>query len=129
MPVSNTFRTPQWVVKEVGRSAVNSLKLGANCTRKYSADFKAGGAKVGASFNLRLPQRFATTYGQAFQQQAITDLLVPVVITNQGNIGISWSTFDATFSVEEVKNRYLKPAGLQMANSIDADGFISVMPY
>ena len=129
MPVSNTFRTPQWVVKEVGRSAVNSLKLGANCTRKYSADFKAGGAKVGASFNLRLPQRFATTYGQAFQQQAITDLLVPVVITNQGNIGISWSTFDSTFSVEEVKNRYLKPAGLQMANSIDNDGFVSVMPY
>jgi hypothetical protein len=128
MAVANTFRTPQWVVKEVGRSAVNSLKLGANCTRKYSADFKAGGAKVGASFNLRLPQRFATTYGQAFQQQAISDVLVPVVITQQGNIGISWSTFDQTFSVEEVQARYLKPAGLQIANSIDFDGFVNVMP-
>lgn len=131
MPVSNTFRTPTWVVKEVGRSAVNSLKLGDsdNCTRKYSADFRAGGAKVGSSFNLRLPQRFATTYGQAFQQQPISDVLVPVVITNQGNIGISWSTFDATFSVEEVQNRYLKPAGLQIANSVDNDGFVSLMPY
>lgn len=128
MPVSNSFRTPNWVVKEVGRSAVNSLKLGSNCTRKTAADFKAGGAKVGTSFNLRLPQRFPVTKGQAFQGQAIDDQIVPMVITDQGNIGLSWSTFDQTFSVEEVKQRYLKPCGISVANQIDRDGFLAVMP-
>ena len=106
---ANAFVTPTWVVKEVSRIAQNSLKFGANVTRKYSADFKAGGAKVGSGFSLRLPQRYATTKGQAFQQQGINDVTVRFNITDQANIGISWSTFDATFSVEEVRSRYISP--------------------
>jgi len=125
---SNSFVTPTWVVKEVSRIAQNSLKFGANVTRKYSADFKAGGAKVGSGFSLRLPQRYATTKGQAFQQQGINDVTVRFNITDQANIGISWSTFDATFSVEEVRSRYIKPASIQLANTIDFDGLTRCTP-
>jgi hypothetical protein len=119
---TNSFATPLWVVKEVSRLAINNLKFGANVTRKYSSDFRAGGAKVGAQFNLRLPQRFQPTKGQAFQQQGIQDLIVPLVITDQANVGLSCSTFDATFSVEDVRQRYIKPAGVSLANIIDFDG-------
>lgn len=125
---TNSFITPTWVVKDVSRIAINTLKFGFNVTRAYSADFKAGGAKVGASFNLRLPQRFKTTKGQAFQQQAISDQIVPMVITDQANIGISYSTFDSTFSVEEVRKRYIRPAGAQLANTIDNDGLTRMSP-
>ncbi len=125
---TNSFVTPTWVVKEVSRIAQNSLKFGANVTRKYSSDFKAGGAKVGSGFSLRLPQRYATTKGQAFQQQGIQDVTVRFNITDQANIGISWSTFDATFSVEEVRSRYIKPAGIQLANTMDFDGLKTVTP-
>ncbi len=125
---SNSFVTPTWVVKEVSRIAQNSLKFGANVTRKYSPDFKAGGAKVGSGFSLRLPQRYATTKGQAFQQQGINDVTVRFNITDQANIGISWSTFDSTFSVEEVRSRYIKPASIQLANTIDFDGLTRCTP-
>lgn len=125
---TNAFITPTWVVKEVSRLAINNLKFGFNVKRAYSADFKAGGAKVGATFNLRLPQRFKTTKGQAFQQQGIADQIVPMVITDQANVGISWSTFDATFSVEDVRKRYVKPAAVQLANSIDYDGLSRMSP-
>lgn len=125
---TNSFITPTWVVKEVSRLAINQLKFGMNVTRAYSSDFKAGGAKVGASFNLRLPQRFQATKGQAFQQQPISDQVVPMVITDQANIGISWSTFDATFSVEDVRKRYIRPASAQLANKIDADGLERMSP-
>jgi hypothetical protein len=120
--MANTLITPTWVVKKVGALAINSLKFANNVTRKYSADFKAGGAKVGATFNLRLPQRFQTTKGQAFQQQNITDLVVPVTITDQANVGISWSTFSSTLEIEEVQNRYIRPGAVQLANTIDFDG-------
>ncbi len=125
---TNSFATPTWVVKEVSRIAQNSLKFGANVTRKYSSDFKAGGAKVGSGFSLRLPQRYATTKGQAFQQQGISDVTVRFNITDQANIGISWSTFDATFSIEEVRSRYIKPASIQLANTIDFDGLTRCTP-
>jgi hypothetical protein len=115
-------------VKEVSRIAQNSLKFGANVMRKYSADFKAGGAKVGSGFSLRLPQRYATTKGQAFQQQGINDITVRFNITDQANIGISNSTFDETFSVEEKRSRYVKPAAIQLANTIDFDGLTRITP-
>src|SRR6185295_6605703 len=124
----NSLVTPTWVVREVSRIAQNNLKFGANVTRKYSADLKAGGAKVGSGFSLRLPQRYATTKGQAFQQQGINDVTVRFNITDQANIGISWSTFDSTFSVEEVRSRYIKPASVQLANTIDFDGLTRCTP-
>jgi len=120
--MANTQINPTWVVKKVGALAINTLKFANNVTRKYSADFKAGGAKVGATFNLRLPQRFQTTKGQAFQQQNITDVVVPVTITDQANVGISWSTFSSTLEIEEIQNRYIRPAAVQLANTIDFDG-------
>jgi len=125
---SNSFATPTWVVKEVSRIAQNSLKFGANVTRKYSADFKAGGAKVGSGFSLRLPQRYATTKGQAFQQQSINDVTVRFNITDQANVGISWSVFDEQFSIEEKRTRYIKPASVQLANTIDFDGLTRCTP-
>lgn len=125
---SNSFTTPTWVVKETSRIAQNSLKFGANVTRKYSADFKAGGAKVGSGFSLRLPQRYATTKGQAFQQQSINDVTVRFNITDQANVGISWSVFDEQFSIEEKRTRYIKPAAVQLANTIDYDGLTRCTP-
>lgn len=125
---TNSFATPSWVVKEVSRYAINNLQFGMNCKRAYSSDFKAGGAKVGSQFSLRLPWRPRTTKGQAFQQQGISDLTVPMVITDQANVGVSWSTFDATFSIEEVRKRYMKPSGSQLANTIDFDGLTRCSP-
>jgi hypothetical protein len=125
---ANTFVTPTWVVKETSRIGQNSLKFGANVTRKYSDAFKAGGAKVGSGFSLRLPQRYATTKGQAFQQQGITDVTVRFNITDQANVGISWSVFDEQFSIEERRTRYIKPASIQLANTIDFDGLTRVTP-
>ena len=61
--MANSFITPTWVVKEVSRIALNNLKFGMNVDRAYSSDFRAGGAKVGASFNLRLPQYRASLQG------------------------------------------------------------------
>jgi len=125
---ANNFVTPTWVVKETSRIAQNSLKFGANVTRKYSSDFKAGGAKIGSGFSLRLPQRYATTKGAAFQAQGIQDITVRFNITDQANIGIAIAVFDEQFSVEEKRTRYIRPASIQLANTIDFDGLSRVTP-
>jgi len=124
----NSFVTPTWVLKDVARVAVNMLKFAANIERWYDDKYKAGGAKVGYTVSGRLPQRFKTTKGQAFQAQAINDQTVPVTLTDQANIGTSWSTADATMIVEEVRKRYINPAGEQLANTIDFDGLARMTP-
>jgi hypothetical protein len=126
--MANTFITPTWVLKDVARVAVNMLKFAANIERWYDDKFKAGGAKVGYTGSGRLPQRFRTTKGQAFQAQPINDVTVPVTLTDQANIGTSWSTADATVVVEDVRRRYVNPAGEQLANTIDFDGLTRMTP-
>jgi len=126
--MANTFITPTWVLKDVARVAVNMLKFAANIERWYDDKFKAGGAQVGYTVSGRLPQRFRTTKGQAFQAQPINDQTVPVTLTDQANIGTSWSTADATVVVEDVRRRYVNPAGEQLANTIDYDGLTRMTP-
>jgi hypothetical protein len=126
--MANTFITPTWVLKDVARVAVNMLKFAANIERWYDDKFKAGGAKLGYTVSGRLPQRFRTTKGQAFQAQPINDQVVPVTLTDQANIATSWSTADATMVVEDVRKRYINPAGEQLANTIDFDGLARMTP-
>lgn len=118
----NSFITPTWVLREVARILVNNLKFAANVDRSYDDKYKVGGAKVGYTVSARLPQRFRTTKGQAFQAQAINDQVVPVSLTDQANVGTSFSTADATMIVEDVRKRYVNPAAEQLANTIDFDG-------
>jgi hypothetical protein len=117
--MANAFVTPTWVMREVARIAVNNLKFAGKITR-YGADkYRAGGAKVGDTVQARLPQRFTVTSGQGFQAQAINDQTVPVTITDQLNIGTSYSTFDSTLTVEDAQQRYARPAAEALANQID----------
>ena len=124
----NSFITPTWVLKDVARVAVNSLKFANNVERWYDDKYKAGGAKVGYTVSGRLPQRFRTTKGQAFQAQPINDQTVPVTLTDQANIATSWSSADATMIIEETRKRYVNPAGEQLANTIDFDGLWRMTP-
>lgn len=126
--MANTFITPNWVVKEIGRLSINNMKFSANVMRKYSADFVKGGAKVGSQFLLRLPWTPTVSNGQAFQPQSVVDVTVPVAITDQAQIGVNWSTFDATLTVEDVRNRYMRPVALSLSNYIDAQGLARMSP-
>lgn len=123
---TNTLITPLWTLKRVGRLAINNLKFANNVDRSYNDEFVQGGSKVGATINLRLPQRFVTTKGQAFQQQAITDQIVPVTLTDQANVGIAFSSRQMTVDVDDYTTRYVEPAGVQLANTIDLDGLFRV---
>lgn len=120
--MANTFITPQWVLRDVARILVNNLKFAANVERFLGDKFSVAGSKTGYAIDVRLPQRFRTVKGQAFQAQPINDLTVRVGITDQAQIGTSVSTADATMIVEDVRKRYVQPAAEQLANTVDFDG-------
>lgn len=119
---ANTVITPTWNAREVARVASNSTQFVGAITKKLSDDFIVAGTKVGASVGLRLPQRFTTTKGQALQAQAITDTIVTVTITDQANIAYGWSSFSETLELQDMYERYVNPAGFQLANTMDKDG-------
>lgn len=124
--MANTLITPTWVTKEVARGYLNNLKFVANINREYSDQFVQAGAKVGQTVNVRLPQRFVPTYGQALQLQAIYDQTVPLTLSDQINIGFGWSSAQQTTAVDDVRTRYINPAADSLANAADVLAYTNV---
>lgn len=118
----NAHITPTWIGRDVLRVAKNELRFVKNIKRMLSDDFMVKGTKVGGTVGVRLPQRFTTTKGTALQQQGFTDQVVYVTITDQANIGFGWSSREETLEIQDTRERYVNPAGTQIANTIDKDG-------
>lgn len=124
--MANTLVTPSWTLKEVGRGYENSLKFIANVNRTYSDEYTQAGAKVGNTINYRLPQRWLVSDGQALDVQNILDQTVPISLTNQKHVDMSWSAWQETTEVEEVRKRYVDPAADALASVIDGFAFSTV---
>lgn len=122
----NTIATPAWTARALLVVASNKARFVGAITRKLSDDFKVEGTNVGATVGLRLPPRFITNKGQGIQIQPIVDVVVPVTITDQAQIAWAYSSFTGTLEIQDVEERCVNPAGIQLANTYDADGLSRV---
>jgi hypothetical protein len=116
---TNTFVTPSWVTKDVAVGFRNNIKLIGGFDRSYDSQYRQAGAKMGYTVNARIEQRFTVSEGQAYDQQAVLDQVVPISINHQYHVDMGWSSADATMVVEEVQSRYTQKAGRSLANKWD----------
>ena len=117
----NTVVTPTWVTTDVAVNWKNNIKLVGNFDRSWNDEWtnKPGGAKIGYTVQVRLPQRWLVTEGQALQQQAILNQTVPITLNHQFQVGMGWSSADGAMLIEEVQSRYTSKAGIALANKAD----------
>ncbi len=117
----NSFITPNWVSTDVAMNWLNNIKLVAMFDRTWEGMWKdkPEGAQIGYTAQVRIQQRFRVKRGQALQQQAILNQTVPVSLTDQLQVAMGWSSADDAVVVEEVQQRYTKPAGQSLANECD----------
>src|SRR6185295_17570762 len=113
--------TPTWVTKDVAVNFKNNLKLIGQFDRTWDNTWenKPQGAQIGYTVQVRIQQRWVVNEGQALVQQPILNQTVPMTINHQFQIGMGWSSADDALVVEEVQNRYTKPAGRAQANKWD----------
>ena len=106
---------------DVAVSYKNNITLVRKFDRQWNNEWtnRPGGAKIGYTVQVRLPQRFQVTEGQALVQQAIYNQTVPITLNHQFQVGMGWSSADSAMLVEEVQSRYTKRAGKVLANKAD----------
>lgn len=124
--MANLFATPSWTLKETGRKFEDSVRFVNHIERKYSSEFEQSGAKVGNTINYRVPQQFNVSDGAALDLQNIADTTVPISLTNQKHVDMSWSAWQETTEVDDARNRYINKAAQHLAAAIDALAFSSV---
>jgi hypothetical protein len=110
------------ITNEALRVLTNNLTFTKRINRQYSDKFGIEGAKIGTTVNARKPPRYVGRTGQAISIEDATETQVPVTLTTQFGVDISFSSADLLLSIDDFSNRFIKPAIAVVANKIDFDG-------
>lgn len=122
----NTVPTPTWVTREVALGYLNDINFVSNINREYNDRFMISGAKVGDTVLARMPQRFVTKDGQAYQEQALFEPTVNITLSAQKHVDFGYSSAEGTTDIQDIRSRYVEPAAEALANAHDVYAFEQV---
>lgn len=122
----NTLATPLWVLREVTRAYTNKVTFVKNVRRTLSKEYMQGGAKIGSTVQVRLPQRFTVNHGQGLVPQSLYDRTFPVTLNDQIQIGWTASSAEMTTDIQDVRERYTDKAAAHLANECDKAAFANL---
>jgi hypothetical protein len=108
---------------EVLRNLKNALKVAEYFNTAWEKDYEKTFA-VGASITVKFPQQFTIRDGLGYNPQGINRLSTTVSLDQPFGIDFQWDDYEAAVkaerSEEEIKEQYLSPAGVQIAQEIDS---------
>lgn len=116
--MANTVITPDIIAKEGLMQLKNSLHMSNQVHREYKEEFK----KVGDTVSIRKPVKFYTADGATRVNQDVEEKSTNVSIDERKHVSWKFSTQDLTLSIEQYSERYIKPAMITLANTMDRSG-------
>ena len=95
----------------------NSLAMGKCVHRDYRKEF----VKIGESVSIRKPVKFETSDGATLVNQDVEEGNTSITIDKRKHVAWKFTMADMTLKIEEYSERYIKPAMITLANTVDAD--------
>ena len=122
MAISNTLLTIGMITNEALAVLTNELTFTRTINRQYDSQFGRTGAKIGDTLNIRRPVRYTVRTDPTLNVQGSTESSVPLVLTKQYGVDMSFTSADYALSIDDFSDRFIKPALSALANKIDFDG-------
>ena len=119
--MSNSILTPTAVTREALRILHQKLNFIGNINRQYDDSFAKGGAKIGDSLKIRLPNQYTVRTGANLSVQDTTETSTTLQVATQKGVDLSFSSVDLTLSLDDFSKRVLDPAMSVLAANIEAD--------
>lgn len=120
--MANTLLTIGMITQETLAVIKNTLGFTRNVNRQYDDRFAVSGAKIGDTINVRKPARYVGRVGQAVSIEDITETSIPVVLTTQRGVDLTFSTSDMALKIDQFSSRIIRPAVANIVNAIDFEG-------
>lgn len=120
--MANTLLNSSIIAKEGLMQFKNALGFTRNINRQYDESFGKKDMKVGATINVRKPQRFTVSDGAAVDVQNVTNETVPLTLDQRKHVAFEFSTQELTLSIEKFSESYIAPAVIALANKVDQTG-------
>jgi hypothetical protein len=116
--MANSYLTPSIIGKESMMQLKNQLRFAKLAHRQYKNEF----VKIGDTVTIRKPVKFYTADGATRVNQDVEEGSTSIVINQRKHVSWKFSTQDLTLTIEEYSKRYIQPATLTLAQTIDSAG-------
>lgn len=114
--MANALITPSVIAKEALMQLKNSMVLGKNVHREYKKEF----VKVGSTVSIRKPVKFYAADGATRVNQDVEEANTSIVVDTQKHVSWGFSSVDLTLTIDDYSERYIQPACIALANTVDA---------
>ena len=119
----NQFLNTSWISMEVLRNLKNALKIAEYFNHDWEKDYEKAWA-VGTTIQVKFPQQFTIRNGLGYNPQGINRISTTISLDEPFGIDFQWDDYEAAVkaerSEEEIRDQYLAPAGVQLANEWDS---------
>lgn len=127
--MANNLLTPLEITRESLRILHQECNFIGNINRQYDDRFAQGGAKIGTQLNIRMPVKYTVRTGAAASYQDHVQRSVPLHVTSQAGVDVSFTSVELTMSMDDFSERHLKPAMSQLAAHIENQCFTHAVSY
>ncbi len=121
--MANLFLNTSWISMDVLRNLTNSLTVSEYFNTEWEGDFNKEFA-VGAQVQVKFPQQFTIRDGLGYDPQGIDRISTTVNLDQPFGIDFQWDDYEnavkAERSEEEIREQYLMPAAVQLAQEVDS---------
>jgi hypothetical protein len=119
----NQFLNTSWISLEVLRNLMNANKVATIFNTSWEKDYEKTFA-VGTTVQVKFPQQFTIRDGLGYNPQGINRISTSISLDQPFGIDFQWDDYEAAVKAErsedEIKEQYLEPAGVQIAQEIDS---------
>ncbi|TPN03816.1 hypothetical protein FJ973_29680 [Mesorhizobium sp. B2-1-3] len=121
--MSNTTLTADIIAKEAVMILDNNLVMAKQVFRGYENDFdkKVNGYNIGETLSIRKPTDFTVRNGSTMTAQDVIEGKTSITVDKFKGVDFKFTTQDLTLRIEDLSERVIKPAMVQLANQIDRD--------
>jgi len=121
--MANTTLTADIVAKEALMILENELVMANNVHRAYEDEYdkRINGYRVGETISIRRPAAFTVRSGATASAQDVVEGKTSLTINQQKGVDFQFTSSDLTLKIDQLSERVIKPAMIQLANQIDYD--------
>jgi hypothetical protein len=109
------------ITREAVRLWKNSNAFIQNVDMQYDESFAVGGAKIGDSLRIRLPNDFTVATGPGLQVQDTAEQSTTLVLATQKHVDVNYSTVQRTMQLDDYSRRVLAPMVNNLTGAVAVD--------
>lgn len=119
--MANELLNPSIIAKEALMQLDNNLVMAKLVHRGYEDEYdkRSNGNKIGDTISIRRPNKYSVRSGAVMNLQDTIEGKTSIVVDTQEGVDFSFTSADMTLKITDFSERYIKPAMISLANSVD----------